>query len=168
MRMQATPIPGPDAPREEVLVRALEMISNTGPLDVTGDPACNVPAGLVDGRATGMMLVGKRFDDATVLRVADAFQQLVGGFPAPRRTGGDGRHDRVRLSRVPDSRTGSVGRPAARPGRTRCGGSPGGLGSRTSFCTTRGFSQWAASGVAALRVHETVVTRWTASGLTSG
>lgn len=88
MRMHATPIRAPDAPRQEMLVRALEMISNTGPLDVTGHPACNVPAGLVDGRATGRMMVGKRFDDAPVLRVADAFEQLVGGFPAPPAAGG--------------------------------------------------------------------------------
>ena len=86
--MQATPIPGPDAPLQEVLTRALEMLANTGPLDVTGHPACNVPAGLVNGLPTGMMIMGKRFDDATVLRVADAFEQLVGGFPAPPAAGG--------------------------------------------------------------------------------
>ena len=34
-------------------------------------------------RAPGMMTVGKRFDDATVLRVAHAFEQAAGGFPAP-------------------------------------------------------------------------------------
>ena len=81
--MQATTIPGPDAPREEVLARALEMLANTAPFDVTGHPACSVPAGLVNGLPTGMMIVGKHFDDATVLRVAHAFEQAVGGFPAP-------------------------------------------------------------------------------------
>jgi amidase len=30
-----------------------------------------------------MMIVGKRFDDATCLRVAHAFERLTGGFPAP-------------------------------------------------------------------------------------
>lgn len=30
-----------------------------------------------------MMVAGKRFDDATVLKVADAFESLCGGFPAP-------------------------------------------------------------------------------------
>ena len=29
------------------------------------------------------MIVGRRFDDATVLRVAHAYEQAVGGFPAP-------------------------------------------------------------------------------------
>ncbi len=83
--MQATVIPGPDAPREEVLVRGLEMIANTAPLDVSGHPACSVPAGVVNGLPTGMMIMGRRFDDATVLRVAHAYEQVVGGFPAPPR-----------------------------------------------------------------------------------
>jgi len=81
--MQATVIPAPDAPLEEVLGRALEMLANTGPLDVSGHPACSVPAGLVNGMPTGMMIMGKHFDDATVLRVANTFEQAVGGFPAP-------------------------------------------------------------------------------------
>ena len=34
-------------------------------------------------RAPRMMTVGKRFDEATVLRVAHAFEQAAGGFPAP-------------------------------------------------------------------------------------
>jgi amidase len=59
------------------------MIVNTAPFDVSGHPATSVPAGLSDGLPVGMMLVGRRFDDATCLRVADAFERLVGGFPAP-------------------------------------------------------------------------------------
>jgi amidase len=82
--VRATVLPGPDAPREEILARGLEMIGNTAPFDVTGHPACSVPAGLADGLPVGMMIIGKHFDDATVLRVAHAFEQAVGGFPAPR------------------------------------------------------------------------------------
>ena len=81
--VQATVIPAPDAPLEEVLGRALEMIANTSPLDVSGHPACSVPAGLVNGLPTGMMIMGKHFDDATVLRVANTFERAVGGFPSP-------------------------------------------------------------------------------------
>jgi amidase len=81
--MTATPIPPPDAPREEILGRALEMVGNTCPLDVTGHPACSVPAGLSDGLPVGLMIIGKHFQDATVLRVAHAFEQVVGGFPRP-------------------------------------------------------------------------------------
>jgi amidase len=81
--LRATPLPAADAPREEVLDRALEMLANTAPFDVTGHPACSVPAGLVDGLPTGLMIVGRHFGDADVLRVAAAFERAVGGFPAP-------------------------------------------------------------------------------------
>jgi amidase len=79
----ATVLPGPDSPREEYLMRALEMIPNTAPFDVTGHPATSVPAGLVDGLPVGMMIIGRHFDDATCLRVAGAFEEAVGGFPVP-------------------------------------------------------------------------------------
>jgi amidase len=84
--LRATVLPPPDAPREEVIPRALEMIANTCVTDVTGHPACSVPAGLADGLPVGMMIIGRHFDDATVLRVAHTFEQAVGGFPAPPRT----------------------------------------------------------------------------------
>jgi amidase len=81
--LQATLLPKADASREEVIGRALEMVANTAPLDVTGHPACSVPAGLVNGLPTGMMIVGRHFADADVLRVAHTFEQAVGGFPMP-------------------------------------------------------------------------------------
>jgi amidase len=81
--LTATVIPGPGAAREEVIPRGLEMLANTCPLDVTGHPACSVPAGLSAGLPVGLMIVGKHFDESTVLRVAHAFEQAVGGFPAP-------------------------------------------------------------------------------------
>jgi amidase len=59
------------------------MIPNTAPFDVSGHPAITVPAGLADGLPVGMMIAGRRFDDATCLRVAHAFEALCGGFPAP-------------------------------------------------------------------------------------
>jgi amidase len=81
--MVAPPLPAPDDPREVRVARALEMIVNCAPFDVSGHPATSVPAGLSDGLPVGMMLVGRRFADATCLRVAHAFEQLVGGFPTP-------------------------------------------------------------------------------------
>jgi amidase len=38
---------------------------------------------LSDGLPVGMMIIGKQFDDATCLRVAQAFETAVGGFPSP-------------------------------------------------------------------------------------
>jgi amidase len=64
-----------------LLAQALRMAGNTAPLDATGHPAISVPAGLVDGLPVGMMIMGKRFDDATVFKVAGAFESVCGGFP---------------------------------------------------------------------------------------
>jgi amidase len=83
---RATVRPDRDGPVLDTLGRALEMLANTAPFDVTGHPACSVPAGLAGGLPVGMMIVGRQFDDATVLRVAHAFEQAVGGFPAPAST----------------------------------------------------------------------------------
>ncbi len=75
--LKATRIPGPDASREEYVARALEMIPNTAPFDITGHPAITVPCGMSEGLPIGMMLVGRTGEDATVLRAADAFQRNV-------------------------------------------------------------------------------------------
>jgi amidase len=76
-RVRATLLPAPDASREDYVARALEMISNTCPFDVTGHPAATVPAGMSEGLSVGMMLIGRHWEDGTVLRAADAFQ-IVG------------------------------------------------------------------------------------------
>lgn len=83
MPLLPTPLPATDAPVDEVLGRALEMLGNTCPFDVTGHPACTVPAGMSEGLPVGLMIIGRHFDDATVLRVANAFETAVGGFPTP-------------------------------------------------------------------------------------
>ncbi len=75
--MKATKIPPPGASREEYVARALEMIPNTCPFDVTGHPALTVPCGASDGLPIGMMLVGRHWEDATVLRAAHAFETLA-------------------------------------------------------------------------------------------
>ncbi|HVV24422.1 MAG TPA: amidase, partial [Pseudonocardiaceae bacterium] len=79
----AREIPPADVSLAGYLETALTMIGNTAPFDATGHPACSVPAGLVDGLPVGMMIIGSRFADATVLRVAHTYEQAVGGFPRP-------------------------------------------------------------------------------------
>lgn len=74
--MKATPLPASNASREEYVTRALEMIPNTCPFDVTGHPAMNVPCGMSEGLPVGLMLVGRHGEDGTVLRAAHAFEQL--------------------------------------------------------------------------------------------
>jgi amidase len=73
--MKATVIPGPGASRQEYVDRALEMVPNTSPFDVTGHPAITVPCGFSGGLPIGMMLVGRTGEDATVLRAADAYEK---------------------------------------------------------------------------------------------
>jgi amidase len=74
--MKATKIPSSDAPREEIITSALEMIVNTCPFNITGHPAMNVPCDLSQGLPVGMMIVGKIGQDDTVLRVAHAYQSI--------------------------------------------------------------------------------------------
>ena len=81
--LKATKIPQPTDPLEVYVARALEMIVNTCPFDVTGHPAMNVPCAMSEGLPVGMMLVGRMGEDATVLRAADAFQRGAFSPPAP-------------------------------------------------------------------------------------
>jgi amidase len=75
--MKPTPIPPADAPRELYVQRALEMLGNTAPFDVTHHPAMTLPCGMIDGLPVGVMLVGKHFDEPTIYRAAYAFEQAV-------------------------------------------------------------------------------------------
>jgi amidase len=83
----ATTLASRDDPAQ-TCARSLEMVVNTAPFDASGHPATSVPAGLVDGLPAGLMIVGRRFDDATCLAVASAFERIRGGFPAPPRQKG--------------------------------------------------------------------------------
>jgi amidase len=51
------------------------MLPNTAPFDVTGHPAMNVPCAFSEGLPVGMMLVGKNWDEETVLRAARTFER---------------------------------------------------------------------------------------------
>lgn len=71
----ATPLPGPDASRKEIYQRALEMLGNTAPFDLTGHPAMSIPCGVIDGLPAGLMLVGQHFAETAIYRGAYAFEQ---------------------------------------------------------------------------------------------
>ena len=54
-----------------------EWIPFTYPFNMTGQPACSVPAGFTaDKLPVGLQIVGRRFDDVTVLRAAYAFERV--------------------------------------------------------------------------------------------
>jgi amidase len=69
--MRAQPWPA-DRSTGAVLAAANVNLGNTAAFDATGHPALSVPCGLVDGLPVGLMLVGRRFDEETVLRVGFA------------------------------------------------------------------------------------------------
>ncbi len=69
----ATLIPSADASREVYVDAALNMQQNTCPFDVSGHPAFTLPCGMVEGLPVGLMLVGRHFDEATLLRAGQAF-----------------------------------------------------------------------------------------------
>ncbi|WP_111510871.1 amidase [Mycobacterium kyogaense] len=79
----ATALPQPGVERATYVATALGMLANTAPFNVTGHPALSIPAGQHKGMPVGLMIVGRHFDDATVLRAGHAFEMLCGGFPAP-------------------------------------------------------------------------------------
>lgn len=76
-------LPTADASVSDVLALGSDPLVNTSAFDITGHPACSVPVGLVGGLPVGMMVVGRQFDDATVLRVAQAVEEQLGDAPRP-------------------------------------------------------------------------------------
>jgi aspartyl-tRNA(Asn)/glutamyl-tRNA(Gln) amidotransferase subunit A len=54
------------------------LIRFTRPFNASGHPAASIPCGFTgDGLPIGLQIVGRPFDEATVLRVADAFQRAT-------------------------------------------------------------------------------------------
>jgi amidase len=53
---------------------ALNMQANTCPFDVSGHPAFTVPCGRVNGLPVGLMLVGRHFEETTLIRLARAIE----------------------------------------------------------------------------------------------
>ena len=76
----AKEIPSSDATVDEYVARALEMIPNTAVSNVTGNPDLTIPVDGGEGMPVGMSIVGRQWDEPTVLRVGRAYEKLVGGF----------------------------------------------------------------------------------------
>jgi aspartyl-tRNA(Asn)/glutamyl-tRNA(Gln) amidotransferase subunit A len=79
----AMPITAPRLGEDTVAVRGeaipyrLALIPFNSPWSLAGLPAASVPCGLVDELPVGLALVGRRFEEQAVLRVAHAFQQAT-------------------------------------------------------------------------------------------
>jgi len=50
----------------------------TLPVNIAGLPGISVPCGLSDGLPVGLQVIGRAFDESTVLRVAHAYEQAAG------------------------------------------------------------------------------------------
>ena len=77
--MPTTPIlpallPAADAPLALRMAAAGNMTANTAAFDVSGHPALSLPCGSEGQLPIGAMLVGRHFDDGTLLRAAHAFE----------------------------------------------------------------------------------------------
>jgi len=79
-----TPLPAPVLGQTETRIGDAKtdvrsaLIRLTRPFNFSGHPACSLPCGVSgDGLPIGMQLVGRPFDEATVLRVADAYQRAT-------------------------------------------------------------------------------------------
>lgn len=70
----AQALPVADCSITESISRALEMIGNTSPMDVTGHPAMSIPCGLIDGLPVGMMFAAKHYDEKVIYQAASAFE----------------------------------------------------------------------------------------------
>ena len=74
---KAQPFPDKEKDLENYLTFGWNMVANTAPFDYTGHPALNVPCGKSGGLPVGMMLVGRHFDEQTILNAALAFEKLA-------------------------------------------------------------------------------------------
>jgi aspartyl-tRNA(Asn)/glutamyl-tRNA(Gln) amidotransferase subunit A len=73
--MPTTPVPAGKA-SEDVPALTWLRSRNTFPFNLTGSPAISLPCGFDDdGMPIGLQIVGRPFDEATVLRVANAYEQ---------------------------------------------------------------------------------------------
>jgi amidase len=69
---------GPPRDGLGLIAASSDIIINTAAFDATGHPALSVPCATSGGLPIGMMLVGRQFDDAGVLRIASAYEQRRG------------------------------------------------------------------------------------------
>jgi amidase len=66
----------------ERVLRGWANLANTYPTDMSGHPAITLPLAEADGLPIGVMLVGRRFDDARLLAIAATCERALGWAPA--------------------------------------------------------------------------------------
>jgi amidase len=128
--MKAPPLPPPGASREAVIGAAFAPPTNTMIFDHTHHPALSAPCGESEGLPIGMMLVGRRWEEAALYRAAHALEQSPQGRGAAARRGSAerGAGPRPAGARASGVTSRSPRRSRSRPGR----GKPGRRRSRSS------------------------------------
>ena len=74
-KLNADPLPWllePDNPLQMYLSDVCTI-----PVNIAGLPAISVPCGFVDSLPVGLHIMGKPFDESTILRVAYAYEQAT-------------------------------------------------------------------------------------------
>jgi aspartyl-tRNA(Asn)/glutamyl-tRNA(Gln) amidotransferase subunit A len=78
-----TPIPAPRTDEREATVEGIRddvrawLTRCTRPINLTGNPALSVPCGLTTaGLPIGLQLIGRQFDEATLLRLGHAYEAV--------------------------------------------------------------------------------------------
>ena len=69
-------MPPADCSLEDYFSAAEDMIGNTCQFNVTGHPVINIPCGMEDDLPIGLSLVGRHFDEATIISAAEAFEKI--------------------------------------------------------------------------------------------
>lgn len=76
--MKANELPPDNCGPTESVHRSFEMFVGTGgQFNITGLPAMTVPCAMSEGLPIGLMLVGRRYEDGTVLNAAHAFEETT-------------------------------------------------------------------------------------------
>ena len=62
-----------------------QLIRHTAPFNLTGQPALAIPTGIGADRAPlAMQIIGRPFDEPSVLRVGEAYERARGALPSPK------------------------------------------------------------------------------------
>ena len=73
LMMPTTPMKAPRQDSES----PYSMITNTAPFNMTGHPGLSIPCAMSKGLPVGLMLIGRHFEDGTLLRLGHAYEQSV-------------------------------------------------------------------------------------------
>jgi aspartyl-tRNA(Asn)/glutamyl-tRNA(Gln) amidotransferase subunit A len=80
----STPLAATPVGQTRVIIGSVEtdvrgaLISFTRPFNLSGHPACSIPCGFSpEGLPIGLQIIGRPFDEATILRVADTYQRAT-------------------------------------------------------------------------------------------